>query len=159
MRRGCAGWCSATATGSRRTTVASSTATAGGSHHLSCVHTGITTVNWLEKYGGTQGDKIDSAVDRVADVFPDEDAITKAGYSSQEESDLLAVLGPRLVESEQTASRSSLGTVPTSRKDASKFLAETRPNAPPNSRTTSIELSHSSTTCSSSPQKPAKPVS
>jgi hypothetical protein len=30
-------------------------------------------------------------------VFPDEQAITDAGWSSQEASDLLAVLGPRLV--------------------------------------------------------------
>jgi hypothetical protein len=36
-------------------------------------------------------------VDRVADVFPNEDAIDQAGWSSQRDSDLLAVLGPPLV--------------------------------------------------------------
>jgi hypothetical protein len=37
------------------------------------------------------------AADRVADVFPDEQAISGAGFLSQDTSDLLAVLGPRLV--------------------------------------------------------------
>ena len=47
--------------------------------------------------GGTQDTTLNPAVDRVADVFPDETAVTEAGWSSQEASDLLAVLGPRLV--------------------------------------------------------------
>ncbi|MGW1680079.1 GP88 family protein [Saccharopolyspora sp. NPDC002376] len=52
---------------------------------------------WGYSYGGTQDALLDPAVDRVADVFPDEDAIRDAGWSSQEASDLLAVLGPHLV--------------------------------------------------------------
>nr|WP_255520891.1 hypothetical protein [Saccharopolyspora sp. HNM0986] len=52
---------------------------------------------WVYSYGGTQDALLDPAVDRVADVFPDEDAIAEAGWSSQEASDLLAVLGPHLV--------------------------------------------------------------
>ncbi|MCI2420058.1 hypothetical protein MOQ72_21690 [Saccharopolyspora sp. K220] len=52
---------------------------------------------WVYSYGGTQDALLDPAVDRVADVFPDADAIHEAGWSSQEASDLLAVLGPHLV--------------------------------------------------------------
>ncbi|WP_169816153.1 GP88 family protein [Nocardia miyunensis] len=52
---------------------------------------------WVYSYGGTQDAALDPAVDRVADVFPDDDAIAAAGWASQEASDLLAVLGPRLV--------------------------------------------------------------
>jgi Gene product 88 len=52
---------------------------------------------WVYSYGGTQDPLLDRDVDRVADVFPHEDAITAAGWSSQQSSDLLAVLGPRLV--------------------------------------------------------------
>ncbi|NMO57787.1 hypothetical protein HH310_42325 [Actinoplanes sp. TBRC 11911] len=52
---------------------------------------------WVYSYGGTQDSALDPAVDRVADVFPDEQAIIDAGWSSQEASDLLAVLGPSLV--------------------------------------------------------------
>lgn len=52
---------------------------------------------WVYSYGGTQDDALDAERDRVADVFPDETAIAKAGWASQEASDLLAVLGPRLV--------------------------------------------------------------
>ncbi|MFD5321145.1 hypothetical protein [Streptomyces sp. NPDC127098] len=52
---------------------------------------------WVYSYGGTQDNALDPASDRVADVFPDEDAITAAGWHSQEANDLLAVLGPRLV--------------------------------------------------------------
>jgi hypothetical protein len=50
-------------------------------------------------YGGTQDRQLDLTVDRIADVFPDEQAISDAGFSSQDSSDLLAVLGPRLVGS------------------------------------------------------------
>jgi hypothetical protein len=52
---------------------------------------------WVYSYGGREDADIDPERDRVADVFPDEDAIAAAGWSSQEASDLLAVLGPRLV--------------------------------------------------------------
>jgi hypothetical protein len=52
---------------------------------------------WVYSYGGVQDASIDPDRDRVADVFPDEAAIAAAGFSSQEASDLLAVLGPRLV--------------------------------------------------------------
>ncbi|MEO3852756.1 hypothetical protein ABGB09_34935 [Streptomyces sp. B8F3] len=52
---------------------------------------------WVYSYGGTQDADLDTRSDRVADVFPDEDAIDTAGWHSQEASDLLAVLGPRLV--------------------------------------------------------------
>ncbi|GAA2349869.1 GP88 family protein [Dactylosporangium salmoneum] len=54
-------------------------------------------LRWVYSYGGTQDHLLDPAVDRVADVFPDEAAIAAAGWSSQEASDLLAVIGPRLV--------------------------------------------------------------
>ncbi|MET8759861.1 hypothetical protein [Lentzea sp. NPDC004782] len=52
---------------------------------------------WVYSYGGTQDAALDPGVDRVADVFPDAQAIASAGWASQEASDLLAVLGPRLV--------------------------------------------------------------
>ena len=52
---------------------------------------------WVYSFGGTQDADLDVERDRVADVFPDEDAIAAAGWHSQEASDLLAVLGPRLV--------------------------------------------------------------
>jgi hypothetical protein len=52
---------------------------------------------WVYSYGGTQDQTLNATTDRVADVFPDEAAITAAGWSSQEASDLLAVLGPKLV--------------------------------------------------------------
>ena len=44
--------------------------------------------------GGKQDELVDTEVDRHADVFPDLDAIDAAGYFSQHESDLLAVLAP-----------------------------------------------------------------
>jgi hypothetical protein len=52
---------------------------------------------WVYSYGGSQDTTLNPDTDRVADVFPNETAIEKAGWASQEESDLLAVLGPRLV--------------------------------------------------------------
>jgi hypothetical protein len=52
---------------------------------------------WVYSLGGTQDSNLDAAHDRVADVFPDEAAIAAAGWHSQAESDLLAVLGPRQV--------------------------------------------------------------
>jgi hypothetical protein len=54
-------------------------------------------LRWVYSYGGTQDAALDLGVDRVADVFPTEAAIAEAGWSSQHASDLLAVLGPRLV--------------------------------------------------------------
>jgi hypothetical protein len=38
---------------------------------------------WVYSYGGREDSYIDPEHDRVADVFPDEDAITEAGWSSQ----------------------------------------------------------------------------
>ncbi|MFE3173084.1 hypothetical protein ACFXPA_36090 [Amycolatopsis sp. NPDC059090] len=49
---------------------------------------------WVYSYGGRQDDQLNPSTDRVADVFPDASAITEAGWHSQEELDLLAVLGP-----------------------------------------------------------------
>ena len=46
---------------------------------------------WLYSTGGLQDDLITSD-DRRADVFPDEQAITDAGYISQDATDLLAIL-------------------------------------------------------------------
>lgn len=52
---------------------------------------------WVYSYGGKQDSALEPATDRVAYVFPDEAAIAAAGWASQDASDLLAVLGPRLV--------------------------------------------------------------
>ncbi|MGH3937409.1 MAG: GP88 family protein [Pseudonocardiaceae bacterium] len=52
---------------------------------------------WIYSYGGTQDATLDPTIDRVADVFPDQQAILDAGWSSQHHCDLLAVLGPPLV--------------------------------------------------------------
>lgn len=52
---------------------------------------------YVFSFGGREDRLLDLDVDRVADVFPDEAAIEAAGFHSQEASDLLAVLGPRLV--------------------------------------------------------------
>lgn len=49
---------------------------------------------WVSSYGGTQDRHLDPGADRVADVFPTEEAITDAGWHSQTASDLLAVTGP-----------------------------------------------------------------
>lgn len=49
---------------------------------------------WAFSLGGTQDALLDPRVDRVADVFPAEEAIAEAGWHSQQASDLLAVLGP-----------------------------------------------------------------
>lgn len=46
---------------------------------------------WLYSTGGLQDDLIKED-DRRADVFPDEQAITDAGYTSQDATDLLAIL-------------------------------------------------------------------
>lgn len=50
--------------------------------------------HWCYSLGGAQDHLIDRETDRHADVFPDEDSMRAAGYTSQEESDLLAVYGP-----------------------------------------------------------------
>ncbi|MFC8676875.1 hypothetical protein ACFUEN_29830 [Streptomyces griseorubiginosus] len=52
---------------------------------------------WVYSLGGVQDSALDFSVDRVADVFRDEAAITAAGWHSQAANDLLAVLGPHLV--------------------------------------------------------------
>jgi hypothetical protein len=49
---------------------------------------------WVYSYGGREDHLLDPAVDRVADVYPDEAAIRADGWHSQDSSDLLAVLGP-----------------------------------------------------------------
>lgn len=51
---------------------------------------------WLYSYGGRQDELIEPG-DRVADVFPDRQSLEAAGFSSQEECDLLAILGPSRV--------------------------------------------------------------
>jgi len=49
---------------------------------------------YLFSYGGLQDDLIDADVDRHADVFPTMEAMTDAGYESQDANDLLCVLLP-----------------------------------------------------------------
>jgi hypothetical protein len=49
---------------------------------------------YVFSYGGKEDHLLDRQRDRVADVFPDERAITDAGWHSNAASDLLAVLGP-----------------------------------------------------------------
>jgi hypothetical protein len=49
---------------------------------------------WVYSLGGTEDHLIDRERDRHADVFTSDEAMEAAGYSSQEESDLLAVYGP-----------------------------------------------------------------
>jgi hypothetical protein len=49
---------------------------------------------WVYSLGGKEDHLIDLEHDRHADVFTDDAAMAAAGYSSQEESDLLAVYGP-----------------------------------------------------------------
>ncbi|MEU8672687.1 hypothetical protein AB0C71_37990 [Streptomyces anulatus] len=51
---------------------------------------------WCPSLGGREDRHVD-LTRRHADVFPDEDAIPRAGYSSQSASDLLAVYGPERV--------------------------------------------------------------
>lgn len=52
---------------------------------------------WVYSFGGREDQLLDPATDRVADVFPDDESMSAAGYASQDASDLLAVTGPRLV--------------------------------------------------------------
>lgn len=49
---------------------------------------------WVYSYGGQQDELLNPDVDRTADVFPDDESMIAAGYVSQDESDLLAVIGP-----------------------------------------------------------------
>lgn len=49
---------------------------------------------WVYSYGGKEDHLLDPRTDRVADVFPDEQAITDAGWHSNAATDLAAVLGP-----------------------------------------------------------------
>lgn len=49
---------------------------------------------WCFSMGGKQDHLVDKHRDYHADVFPDEDAIRRAGYYSQEANDLLCVLAP-----------------------------------------------------------------
>jgi hypothetical protein len=49
---------------------------------------------WVYSLGGKEDHLVDREHDRHADVFTDDAAMEAAGYSSQEESDLLAVYGP-----------------------------------------------------------------
>jgi hypothetical protein len=49
---------------------------------------------WIYSYGGLHDGLLDPAADRVADVFPTEADIERAGHHSQAASDLLAVWGP-----------------------------------------------------------------
>ncbi|MFE7759633.1 hypothetical protein [Streptomyces sp. NPDC057429] len=51
---------------------------------------------WVYSLGGREDRAVDLTA-RHADVFPDEEALTAAGYSSQSASDLLAVYGPERV--------------------------------------------------------------
>ena len=51
-------------------------------------------LRWLFSMGGKEDHLIDREIDRHADVFPDEQAIRDAGYSSQEASDLYAITLP-----------------------------------------------------------------
>lgn len=55
------------------------------------------TFRWVYSYGGRQDHLLDPDRDRVADVFPDDESMAVAGYTSQDASDLLAVLGPSKV--------------------------------------------------------------
>lgn len=50
--------------------------------------------HWVYSLGGAQDHLIDRDTERHADVFTDEAAMEAAGYSSQEDCDLLAVYGP-----------------------------------------------------------------
>ena len=49
---------------------------------------------WLYSLGGREDHLVNREVDRHADVFPDEQAIEAAGYTSQSGNDLLSVLSP-----------------------------------------------------------------
>jgi hypothetical protein len=50
---------------------------------------------WVYSWGGREDHLLDPARDRTADVFPDEESIAAVDWHSQDDSDLLAVLGPK----------------------------------------------------------------
>jgi hypothetical protein len=52
---------------------------------------------WVYSMGGREDHLVDVTRDRVADVFPDDESMAAAGFTSQDASDLLAVTGPPLV--------------------------------------------------------------
>ena len=52
--------------------------------------------HWVFSYGGRQ-DHLIRDTDRQADVFPTREALLAAGFHDQEDSDLLAITGPRKV--------------------------------------------------------------
>jgi len=54
----------------------------------------VPNFRYLFSTGGLEDHLIDEQADRFADVFPDEEAIKKAGFYSQTASDLLAVAAP-----------------------------------------------------------------
>lgn len=54
----------------------------------------VSNFRYLFSTGGLEDHLIDQEIDRHADVFPTLDAIADAGYMSQDESDLLAVMLP-----------------------------------------------------------------
>jgi hypothetical protein len=54
----------------------------------------LSNLKWVFSLGGTQDHTLDAGVDRVADVFPTEEAIAAAGWHSQRADDRLAVVGP-----------------------------------------------------------------
>ncbi len=49
---------------------------------------------WCYSFGGREDNLLDPTTDRVADVFPTEESIAKAGWHSQLGNDLLSVIGP-----------------------------------------------------------------
>ncbi|WP_309115995.1 hypothetical protein [Saccharothrix sp.] len=49
---------------------------------------------WVYSLGGREDHLLDPSVDRVADVFPDEESIIRAGWHPQTADDRLAVTGP-----------------------------------------------------------------
>lgn len=53
----------------------------------------LSNFKYVFSYGGRQDDAIELS-DRQADVFPDDDSLTSAGFTDQASSDLLAITGP-----------------------------------------------------------------
>jgi hypothetical protein len=54
----------------------------------------LPNLKWVFSLAGTQDHALNLSVDRVADVFPTEEAIAAAGWHSQRADDRLAVVGP-----------------------------------------------------------------
>lgn len=57
-------------------------------------HDAPTNFRWIYSLGGREDHLLDHDVDRHAEVFPDLETLESAGYRSQDESDLYAVLLP-----------------------------------------------------------------